>query len=63
MNIQQKLTELQKKYEEVENTNQTLSSQLSELYILYNLTRILSTTFDLCSEYQNQAIVLRDGVY
>jgi len=47
MNVQQKLTELQKKYKEVENTNQNLSSQLSELFILYNLTRILSTTFDL----------------
>ena len=53
MNIQQKLTELQKKYEEVENTNQTLSSRLSELYILYNLTRILSTTFDLNIIFKN----------
>jgi len=47
MNIQKKLTELEKKYQEVENTNQTLSHRLSELFILYNLTRILTTTFDL----------------
>jgi diguanylate cyclase (GGDEF)-like protein len=53
MNVQQKLTELQKKYEEVENTNLTLSSQLSELFILYNLTRILSTTFDLNVIFKN----------
>jgi diguanylate cyclase (GGDEF)-like protein len=53
MNIQKKLTELEKKYEEVETTNQTLSNKLSELFVLYNLTRILATTFDLNKVLQN----------
>jgi len=47
MDLQRKLAELQKKYEEIENANRSLSGRLSELYVLYNLTRILSTTFEV----------------
>lgn len=53
MNIQKKLFDLQKKYEEIETTNHSLSSRLSELYILYNLTHILTTTFDLSKIFRN----------
>ncbi|HDL17703.1 MAG TPA: sensor domain-containing diguanylate cyclase [Bacteroidetes bacterium] len=53
MNFQNRLSELQKKYNEVEISNRSLSSKLSELFILYNLTRILTTTFDLKKVFKN----------
>jgi|GEM_PF-2962347 diguanylate cyclase (GGDEF)-like protein len=47
MDLQKKLEELEKRYQEVESTNRSLSGRLSELFVLYNLARVLSTTFDL----------------
>ena len=62
MNIQKKLVDLQKRYEEIETTNQNLSSRLSELYILYNLTRILTTTFDLTKIFRNIFQLFHDSL-
>ncbi len=47
MDLKEKFSDLQKKYEEVEIVNRSLNGKLSEMFILYNLTRILGATFDL----------------
>lgn len=47
MTLKEQLQELQKKYREIEESNRSLNARLSELYILYHLNRILSTTFEL----------------
>lgn len=47
MDLKEKLSELQKKYEGIEFTNRSLNSKISEIFVLYNLTRLLSTTLDL----------------
>jgi len=47
MNIENQISTLQNKFDEIETTNRALNNKLSELFILYNLTRILNTTFDL----------------
>ncbi len=62
MNIQKKLFNLQKRYEEIETTNLSLSSRLSELYILYNLTHILTTTFDLNKIFRNIFQLFHDSL-
>lgn len=62
MNFQNRLSELQKKYEEVEISNRSLSSKLSELFILYNLTRILTTTFDLNKVFKNIFSLFRESL-
>ena len=62
MNLQEKIAELQKKYEEVESINQELSSRLTELFVLYNLTRILSTTFDIHQIIQNIFRLFREAL-
>ena len=46
-NLQQEFEKLSQKYEEIRSVNQDLSGQLTELYILYNISHILSTTFEI----------------
>ncbi len=45
--LQQEFKKLSQKYEKIRSVNQELSEQLSELYILYNISHILSTTFEI----------------
>lgn len=47
MDLREKLSALEKRYEEARSNNNLLKGQLSELYVLYNLTKILGKTFDL----------------
>lgn len=45
--LQQEFEALSKKYHEIEAVNRELSDKLTELYILYNISHILSTTFNI----------------
>ncbi|NOY79087.1 MAG: sensor domain-containing diguanylate cyclase [Calditrichaeota bacterium] len=45
--LQHELEKLSQKYEEIRSVNQELAGQLRELYILYNISHILSTTFEI----------------
>lgn len=45
--LQQEFKKLSQEYKEIRSVNQELSAQLSELYILYNISHILSTTFEI----------------
>lgn len=62
MDVQDKLFELEKKYREVETSNLSLNSKLSELFVLYNLARILNTTLDLNQVLLNIFEVIKNSL-
>ncbi len=45
--LKKELDQLTEKYTEVEHVNRDLSQKLTELFILYNISHILSTTFEI----------------
>ncbi len=45
--LKRELDQLTEKYSEVEHVNRELSQKLTELFILYNISHILSTTFEI----------------
>jgi len=45
--LKRELDDLTEKYVEIENVNRELSQKLTELFVLYNISHILSTTFEI----------------